>query len=854
MPKKFKSFFIVLSTFVLAVLVVYKVVSVYEKNKIDVILNAHTSKIETFYNILIHQQKRISDIAYEQTMQNEKFLELFKKANIAYKNKNFKLLNKLRDEAISLLDKKYFYLKQRGILQYHFVFPDNVVFLRMHKVSKFGDDLTKVRTDFAYVNKNLKIIRGFTQGRTSHAFRNVYPIIDQEKTHLGAVEISFSSEFLQKYFTEVSNIHTHFLVRKDIFDSRTWERDDLVLKYHQSSEHPNYMITMTDEHTIQRCINQNKTFLKPILDEIDQKISRNNPFSLYTVENDRSIVVSFYPVAHAITKEPIAWVVSYEPDTLIQNTINDTQTVYIGSFIALFLLFTFVYFILVQKEILKQQTNSLIEQKNLLADSEFRWKFAVDGKGDGLWDWNVKTNEVYFSPKWKSMLGFKEDEIEASLDEWKNRIHPEDLEKVYEDINKHMDGITKVYSNEHRVKCKDSTYKWIHDRGIVVQKDENGEAIRLIGTHTDITTRKENEFKMKQALTVFENTNEGIMITNSKNEIINVNPSFCKTTGYSLEEIKGKNPSILKSNTADNEFYKNMWKEINNNGFWQGEIINKRKNGEIYEEYLSINTIKNSDGSINSFIGIFSDISILKQQEKMILQQSRTSAIGEMIGNIAHQWRQPLSVISTAATGLKLQLEMGMDVKRVDELDTLDKINEQTQHLSRTIEDFRGFFRDDISIEIETEISKTITKVNDLTKDSFKINFVQMNLDIEKNVYFNVNQNLLIQALLNIYNNALDALKERNHKRVIFISAKKDNDTVKIRIKDNAGGIPKQYMEKIFDPYFTTKHQSQGTGIGLYMTHQIIVKQLKGTITVENVEYDYNSEKYTGAEFTITLK
>lgn len=510
-------------------------------------------------------------------------------------------------------------------------------------------------------------------------------------------------------------------------------------------------------------------------------------------------------------------------------------------------------FIFLSDSINKMTNQIRLFHKNL-KESELRWKFAVDGRGDGLWDWNVKTNEVYFSPKWKSMLGFKEDEIEASLDEWKNRVHPEDLEKVYEDINKHMDGITKVYSNEHRVKCKDSTYKWIHDRGIVVQKDENGEAIRLIGTHTDITTRKENEFKMQQALAVYENTTEGIVITNSKNEIIDVNPSFCKTTGYSLDEIIGKNPSILKSNTTDNELYKNMWKELVNNGSWQGEIINKRKNGEIYEEYLSINTIKNSDGSINSFIGIFSDISILKQQEKMILQQSRTSAIGEMIGNIAHQWRQPLSAISTAATGLKLQLEMGMDVKRVDELDTLDKINEQTQHLSRTIEDFRGFFRDDISIEIETEISKIMSKVNDLTKDSFKINFVQMNFDIEKNVYINVNQNLLIQALLNIYNNALDALKERNHKRVIFISAEKEEDSVKIKIKDNAGGIPKQYMEKIFDPYFTTKHQSQGTGIGLYMTHQIIVKQLKGTITVENVEYDYNSEKYTGAEFTITLK
>lgn len=194
---------------------------------------------------------------------------------------------------------------------------------------------------------------------------------------------------------------------------------------------------------------------------------------------------------------------------------------------------------------LEERTEELRKQKQQLEDSEFRWKFAVDGSGNGLWDWNIKTNEVYFSKGWKEMLGFEDDEIKGSLDEWEKRVHPDDLERVYIDIQNHLDGKTELYLNEHRVKCKDGSYKWIQDRGVVAQRDENGDVVRLLGTHSDITSRKDDEFKMKQALTVFENTNEGIMITNAKNQIINVNPAFCKVTGYSYLEVIGKNPSIL---------------------------------------------------------------------------------------------------------------------------------------------------------------------------------------------------------------------------------------------------------------------------------------------------------------------
>jgi PAS domain S-box-containing protein len=139
-----------------------------------------------------------------------------------------------------------------------------------------------------------------------------------------------------------------------------------------------------------------------------------------------------------------------------------------------------------------------------LRESEARWQFALEGSGDGVWDWNAQTNEVFFSSQWKAMLGFEEHEIGTSLSEWDSRIHPDDREHCYADLMPHLKGETPVYLNEHRVRCKDGTYKWILDRGKVIERTPDGEPLRAIGTHTDITYRKEAEEALRQANELLE--------------------------------------------------------------------------------------------------------------------------------------------------------------------------------------------------------------------------------------------------------------------------------------------------------------------------------------------------------------
>ncbi len=132
-----------------------------------------------------------------------------------------------------------------------------------------------------------------------------------------------------------------------------------------------------------------------------------------------------------------------------------------------------------------------------LRESEERWQFALEGPGDGVWDWNYQTNQVFFSRQWKSMLGFGEGEIGDTFEEWEKRLYPEDKAKAYAELERHFSGETPVYRSEQRLKCKDGSYKWILDRGKTVSRTPDGKPLRVIGTHTDITERKQAEQERK---------------------------------------------------------------------------------------------------------------------------------------------------------------------------------------------------------------------------------------------------------------------------------------------------------------------------------------------------------------------
>ena len=282
------------------------------------------------------------------------------------------------------------------------------------------------------------------------------------------------------------------------------------------------------------------------------------------------------------------------------------------------------------------------------------------------------------------------------------------------------------------------------------------------------------------------------------------------------------------------------------------ELQGQRKDKTIFPIRISFG-VKIEEGN-KIVVANIQNITKEKEKDSLILQQSRFAAMGEMIGNIAHQWRQPLSSISAIATGTKLRYKNNL-ISDEELDDTFVKIKDYTQHLSKTIDDFRDFFKYDKTKEL-FEIGEVINKSISLTDAAYKDNHIQFILKNTKDmVMLNGSSSELSQVFLNNLNNAKDALIENNiEDKIVELEIIKEDEFAIVKIHDNAGGIPDEIKAKVFDPYFTTKHKSQGTGIGLFMSKKIISQHFDGDIEVHNRELNIENKNHFGAEFSIKIR
>ncbi len=364
---------------------------------------------------------------------------------------------------------------------------------------------------------------------------------------------------------------------------------------------------------------------------------------------------------------------------------------------------------------------------------------------------------------------------------------------------------------------------------------------------------KEQEQKLKQTLNSFKAlsnaTMEGLIMFED-NICVDINEEALKLFKYEKEDdLIGKHIlDIFSKNITQYDKDKLLDNSINHK--FELEML-KSDNEEFPASIKERNIIlENKQTKIIAVL----DLTEIKRKEDMLAQQSKLASMGEMIGNIAHQWRQPLTSISISASNIKLNYELDMfDEEEFFEL--TNSIIESTEFLSNTINDFQSFLKGD-GIPSNFTVQEVVKKVLLLVSGNIKSVDIEVIEEYKTDKKIFGIQNEFTQSLLNIINNARDALKEKDldHK-YIFITSSYDEKQNKIivRIKDNALGIPKDVLPKIFEPYFTTKHQSQGTGLGLYMTHQMLVDNLHADVEVRNVSYTYNGEKYTGAEFIISI-
>ncbi|MDT4290892.1 diguanylate cyclase [Methylomonas sp. MO1] len=269
-----------------------------------------------------------------------------------------------------------------------------------------------------------------------------------------------------------------------------------------------------------------------------------------------------------------------------------------------------------------------ISLEKRLHESEQRMGMALQSASLGLWDWHIPSGKVIFNDLWASMLGYTLDEVGSDIDIWKRLVHPDDWHLITASLEPHLRGETELYSAEHRLLHKQGHWVWVHDTGRVLEWDFHGQPIRAVGIHQDISLRKASELRDHLLVSALETVEHGVVITDIDARIEWANKAFETLTGFSRQEAIGMRPNeLVKSGKQDPAFYQALWETILAGNTWRGEIVNRRKNGELYDEELVISPVKDQQGCIRHFVGVKQDVSERKRMQTELWELATTDGL-----------------------------------------------------------------------------------------------------------------------------------------------------------------------------------------------------------------------------------
>lgn len=383
----------------------------------------------------------------------------------------------------------------------------------------------------------------------------------------------------------------------------------------------------------------------------------------------------------------------------------------------------------------------------------------------------------------------------------------------------------------------------------------------------DVTiAAKENFLEHDLYKAIIDSTKEGFWLLDEELNIISVNHSFANMLGYEEGELLGKKPYELLALVDEQQaLCEGQAGTVNTSTQRTYELTFVTKEGREFHTIVNATTINLPENRARTFAFI-TDISEQKELEQALIeqqrsinelntdltrrveaevqsnrekdhimyQQARLASMGEMVANIAHQWRQPLNIIALIMQDFYISGQLGtLDSEKLEKEYT--RANSVLQYMSNTIDDFRTFFRHNDEGE-RFYVNSAIDSVLTLVSKTMEHNSIEISMNIEDDITVFGHKNEFVQAVINLINNAREAITARTKSGHIEIKAYADGTNVKITVQDSGGGINEKDIEQIFEPYFTTKHQSQGTGLGLYMSHQIIVNNMNGSIYAKNRE------------------
>lgn len=359
----------------------------------------------------------------------------------------------------------------------------------------------------------------------------------------------------------------------------------------------------------------------------------------------------------------------------------------------------------------------------------------------------------------------------------------------------------------------------------------------------DISAEKEKEIELTRFFNIAENSVNPIQITDLNGKMIYVNRAFVTASGYTKEELIGKNPRVFGSGKNTTKFWDRMWDTISSGKVWVGEVENKRKDGSAFYTQLLVSPIVDKENKVTGYFAIHRDLSEKRTLERQLIHTQKMESIGTLAAGIAHEVGNPLASISA----LVQVAQRSTDDPFVNE--KLSLVKSQITRISKIIRDLVDFSRPS-NYELHlTNINESVKEAVEITKVGTKAKDISFIMELnEKNPMLPLIADQIQQVFVNILLNAVDAITEKGDQKneeKIVVTADSDDDIVTITFSDTGKGIKEENLQKIFEPFFTTKKEGRGTGLGLWVSYGI-VKSFQGDIRVK-------SKLNQGTTFIITL-
>ena len=495
----------------------------------------------------------------------------------------------------------------------------------------------------------------------------------------------------------------------------------------------------------------------------------------------------------------------------------------------------------------------LKERSAKLASSEERLELVLKGTQQGYWDWNIKTGEIKRNQRWAKMLGYQSiEEFESSTDGWTNNIHPNDRAAALTAINDHLAGRTPIYETEYRMLTKHGGFKWVMDRAKIVSRDANGQPLRMCGTHTDITERKQREtenFEKFNLLEMFyKHTHDCIVLLDKDFNFIRVNEAYARACSRDASEFPGHNHFEFYPSNLITSFQEVVRSK-------KPYIVTERPFnfpdhpdwGTTYWD-LSLIPILDETGNIELLLFTLKDVTERKRasQEKEALQKQlqqaqKMESIGQLTGGIAHDFNNLLGVIIGYTEMSIKQFATPPKNKLSRYLNEILHAGERGRDLvSKMLAFGRSTPGEQQAVDAESLISEVTTLLEATLPSSLAIH-----LNIENNVPpILADAGQIHQVITNLIINAHHAIGEHGKIVISLFHSRKlsglcsschqtfSGEFIEISVCDSGIGIQEHLLEHIFEPFFTTKKIGKGSGMGLPMVHGIL-HQYNGHILVE---------------------